>query len=69
MAIDGGGNMSEVIDEFELVVEPVDLKDPVAMRQKALELIDAELGVLGERQMVSASEVTDLLLDLRSLLS
>ena len=37
--------------------------------EEALALIDKGLGGLSERQLVSASEVTDLLLDVRSLLS
>lgn len=37
--------------------------------EEALALIDKGLGGLTERQLVSASEVTDLLLDVRSLLS
>ncbi|MDH3678834.1 MAG: hypothetical protein OEV40_02670 [Acidimicrobiia bacterium] len=37
--------------------------------EEALALIDAGLGVMTDRQLVSTSEVTDLLLDVRSLLS
>lgn len=37
--------------------------------EEALALIDKGLGGLTERQLVSASEVTDLLLDVRSVLS
>lgn len=37
--------------------------------EEAVALIDKGLGGLTERQLVSASEVTDLLLDVRSLLS
>lgn len=36
---------------------------------KAIALIDGGLGTLVDRQLVSASEVTDLLLDVRGLLS
>ncbi len=36
---------------------------------EAVALIDERLGVLTERNLVSASEVTDLLLDVRMLLS
>ena len=36
---------------------------------EALALIDAGLGVMTDRQLVSTSEVTDLLLDVRALLS
>lgn len=41
----------------------------VASIAEALALIDAGLGGLSERNLVSASEVTDLLLDVRSALS
>lgn len=37
--------------------------------EEAMALIDKGLGGLTERQLVSASEVADLLLDVRSLLS
>ncbi len=37
--------------------------------EEALKLIDAGLGVMTDRQLVSTSEVTDLLLDVRALLS
>ena len=37
--------------------------------EEALALIDKGLGGLTERQLISASEVADLLLDVRSLLS
>jgi hypothetical protein len=37
--------------------------------EEAMALIDRGLGGLTERQLVSASEVADLLLDVRSLLS
>lgn len=36
---------------------------------EAVAMIDERLGVLTERNLVSASEVTDLLLDVRMLLS
>jgi hypothetical protein len=42
---------------------------PVTTIEEALALIDKGLGGLTERQLVSASEVADLLLDVRSLLS
>lgn len=42
---------------------------PLTPIQEALALIDQGLGGLTERQLVSASEVTDLLLDVRTLLS
>ena len=37
--------------------------------EEALALIVAGLGIMTDRQLVSTSEVTDLLLDVRSLLS
>jgi hypothetical protein len=37
--------------------------------EEALALIDQGLGVMTDRQLVSTSEVTDLLLDVRALLS
>lgn len=37
--------------------------------EEALALIDKGLGVMIDRQLVSTSEVTDLLLDVRALLS
>jgi len=37
--------------------------------EEALALIDAGLGIMTDRQLVSTTEVTDLLLDVRSLLS
>lgn len=37
--------------------------------EEALALIDAGLGVMTDRQLVSTTEVTDLLLDVRALLS
>ncbi len=37
--------------------------------EEALALIDQGLGVMTDRKLVSTSEVTDLLLDVRSLLS
>ncbi len=36
---------------------------------QALEIIDRSLGTLHQRELVSAAEVSDLLLDMRSLLS
>lgn len=49
------------LDELEVT--------PVTTIEEALALIDEGLGGLTERQLVSASEVTDLLLDVRALLS
>lgn len=52
--------MAEVSD-----IKMTELKSVV----EALALIDEGLGGLAERQLISTSEVTDLLLDVRSLLS
>ncbi len=43
--------------------------DPTERIDQALALIDQGLGGLSERQLVSASEITDLLLDVRSLIA
>ena len=48
--------------EVEEVIE-------IASINEALALIDAGLGVMTDRQLVSTTEVTDLLLDVRALLS
>ena len=57
---DRGAVLTE-LDELEVT--------PVTTIEEALALIDKGLGGLTERQLVSASEVADLLLDVRSLLS
>lgn len=49
------------LDELEVT--------PVTTIEEVVALIDKGLGGLTERQLISASEVTDLLLDVRSLLS
>ncbi|MEM9131623.1 MAG: hypothetical protein AAF962_22240 [Actinomycetota bacterium] len=49
-------------------VEAVDVIDITSI-EEALALIDQGLGVMTDRQLVSTSEVTDLLLDVRALLS
>lgn len=49
-------------------LEELDVTDLNSI-DEALALIDKGLGGLTERQLVSASEVADLLLDVRSLLS
>lgn len=49
-------------------LEELDVTDLTPV-EEALALIDQGLGGLTERQLVSASEVADLLLDVRSLLS
>jgi len=51
--------------EVESVVELVE----ITSIEEALALIDQGLGVMTDRQLVSTSEVTDLLLDVRALLS
>ncbi len=49
-------------------LEELEVTD-LAPIEEAVALIDKGLGGLTERQLVSASEVADLLLDVRSLLS
>ncbi len=49
-------------------LEELEVTD-LATIEEAVALIDKGLGGLTERQLVSASEVADLLLDVRSLLS
>lgn len=51
--------------EVEAEVAPVS----TTSIEEALALIDKGLGVMVDRQLVSTSEVTDLLLDVRALLS
>jgi hypothetical protein len=51
--------------EVEAAVDMVD----ITSIEEALALIDQGLGVMTDRQLVSTSEVTDLLLDVRALLS
>ena len=50
------------------VQAPVDVVD-ISSIEEALALIDQGLGFMTERQLVSTTEVTDLLLDVRALLS
>ncbi|MGF1599551.1 MAG: hypothetical protein ACFCVK_22000 [Acidimicrobiales bacterium] len=50
------------------VKDSIDVADVTSI-DEALALIDAGLGGLTERQLVSTAEVTDLLLDVRALLS
>ena len=51
--------------EVEAAVDEVD----ITSIEEALALIDEGLGVMTDRQLVSTTEVTDLLLDVRALLS
>ena len=53
--------MTEVEDAPDLI--------EITSIEEALALIDQGLGVMIDRQLVSTSEVTDLLLDVRALLS
>jgi hypothetical protein len=57
--------MTEVLDTEVLETE---LHDDTSIRA-AMDLIDQGLGDISERQLVSTSEVADLLLDLRGVLS
>ncbi len=57
--------MTEVLDTEVLETE---LHDDASIRA-AMDLIDQGLGDISERQLVSTSEVADLLLDLRGVLS
>ncbi len=57
--------MTEVLDTEVLEAE---LHDDTSIRA-AMDLIDQGLGDISERQLVSTSEVADLLLDLRGVLS
>ena len=49
-------------------VQEVDLDNDDSIRE-AMDLIDRGLGDISERQLVSTSEVADLLLDVRSMLA
>lgn len=55
--------MTEVEDAVDM-----DMVDVTSI-EEALALIDQGLGFMTDRQLVSTSEVTDLLLDVRALLS
>ncbi len=54
------------IDMSELTADVIEPTQAVGALDEAMAVIDAELSVLASRQMVSAGEVTDLLLDIRS---
>lgn len=49
-------------------VQEVELENDDSIQQ-AMQLIDRGLGEIAERQLVSTSEVADLLLDVRSILT
>ena len=51
--------------EVEAAIDEVD----ITSIEEALALIDQGLGFMTDRQLVSTEEVTDLLLDVRALLS
>lgn len=55
-------------EPFELVAESVVVPNSAASITEALALIDGELKTLSSREIVSAQDVSDLLLDLRLLL-
>ena len=52
--------MTETVEQEAIDIETID---------EALAMIDAGLGTLLDRELVSTSEVADLLLDVRTLLS
>lgn len=60
--------MTEILDSD--TIDPLDtveiVQDPI---NQALEIIDRSLGTLHQRELVSAAEMSDILLDMRSLLS
>jgi hypothetical protein len=60
-----GETMTEV-DEFE--IENIEIEADDSIRE-AMQLIDRGLGDISERQLVSTSEVADLLLDVRTALA
>jgi len=56
----------DTIQTLPQIDEPVGARDVIV---EALAIIDKSLGELMRRELVSTSEVTDLLLDVRSLLA
>ena len=60
--------MTETLDSD--TIDPMDVvqvvQDPI---NQALEIIDRSLGTLHQRELVSAAEMSDILLDMRSLLA
>lgn len=63
------GNVTELIVPKDIHIASGDVKPDEAVVAEALAIIDAGLGSLSDRKLVSSSEVTDLLLDVRALLS
>ena len=61
--------VTELIVPEEILVDTLDVKPAEAVVAEALAIIDAGLGTMSDRKLVSSSEVTDLLLDVRALLS
>jgi len=61
--------VTELIVPEEIRIESDDVKSADAVVAEALAIIDAGLGTMSDRKLVSSSEVTDLLLDVRALLS
>ncbi|HUQ63841.1 MAG TPA: hypothetical protein VM121_08810 [Acidimicrobiales bacterium] len=60
--------MTEILDSD--TIDPIDADQPVQDPiNQALEIIDRSLGTLHQRELVSAAEMSDILLDMRSLLS
>ncbi len=60
--------MTEILDSD--TIDPMQsgevVQDPI---NQALEIIDRSLGTLHQRELVSAAEMSDILLDMRSLLA
>ena len=61
--------VTELIVPEEIHVDIDDVQPADAVVAAALAIIDAGLGTMSDRKLVSSSEVTDLLLDVRALLS
>ena len=61
--------VTELIVPEDILIESDDVKPADAVVAEALAIIDAGLGTMSDRKLVSSSEVTDLLLDVRALLS
>ena len=61
--------MTELITPENIHAEIPSVKPAEAVVAEALAIIDAGLGTMSDRKLVSSSEVTDLLLDVRALLS